>query len=266
MIIYEKNRPVSVAYSFSGRFVTDDEWIHPTRVIDTYEILLVTHGEVYLREGNAEHHLQTGDLYLLRPDVEHGGTRVSTGRTSFFWAHFTADSLEPLGLLPGLCTPDEPDRLASAFRCLLHVGNTPGYPSYATDAALMALLSEISASQAMTSAGSSRLAHEIAEWIRINSEKKLTVSSVAAHFSYHPDYLCTLMKSSFGKGLKEYISEERMKRIKNLLLTTDLSVKELAARLCFGSENQLVHYFKYHEGISPARFRNQYVHTHLNRQ
>ena len=178
MIIYEKNRPVSVAYSFSGRFVTDDEWIHPTRVIDTYEILLVTHGEVYLREGNAEHHLQTGDLYLLRPDVEHGGTRVSTGRTSFFWAHFTADSLEPLGLLPGLCTPDEPDRLASAFRCLLHVGNTPGYPSYATDAALMTLLSEISASQAMTSAGSSRLAHEIAEWIRINSEKKLTYQNI----------------------------------------------------------------------------------------
>lgn len=266
MIITLHGIPCKLEYSFSGLFVTDDEWIHPTRIIDTYEILLVIHGEVYLYEADAEYHLRPGDLILLNPGVEHGGYRASTGHTSFYWGHFSADCLECLGLRAGLHTPVEPDRLISAFRLLLHAGNTPGYPSYATDAAIASLLAEISASQARSDTDSCRLVHEIAEWIRINSDKKLTVRSVSDHFTYHPDYLCALMKSTLNKGLKEYINEERMKRLKTLLLTTALSIKELAARLNFDNENQLVHYFKYHEGISPIRFRNQYVNTHLNRQ
>lgn len=266
MITLNTVQPVTLEYSFSGQFISNEQWIHPTRIIDTYEALLVTQGDVFLQEEGSEYHLTSGDLIVLRPGVEHGGFRPSSGRTSFFWAHFHTDSLQSLGLHPGFHRPDQPDRLTSAFRCLLHVGNTPEYPSFAADAAMASLVAEIAASQARSDSDSSRLAREVAEWIRINSGKKLTVQSVADQFTYHPDYLCTLMKASFGKGLKEYISQERLKRIKTLLLTTNLSIKELVALLEFGSENQLVHYFKYHEGISPARFRNQYVNTHLNRQ
>lgn len=266
MMIIDQDKPFSICHDFAGRFVTDDEWIHPTRIIDTHEVLMVTQGEVHLQEDGISYHLLPGDLILLQPGVEHGGTQVSTGRTSFFWAHFSSDAFERTGLQHGFHTPSEPDRLTSAFRCLLHMSNMPEYPSYAADAAMTLLLAEICASQKLTGHGSSYLAQEIAEWIRINSEKKLTVQSVADHFSYHPDYLCALMRRSFGKGLKEYIAAERMKRIKTLLLTADLSVKELSARLGFDTEGQLTHYFKYHEGMSPARFRNQYAHTHLNRQ
>lgn len=266
MITLNTVHQTTLEYSFCGQFVSNEQWIHPTRIIDTYEALLVTQGEVFLLEEGREYHLTAGDLIILRPGVQHGGFRPSLGRTSFFWAHFHTNSLQALGLQPGFHHPDQPDRLTSAFRCLLHIGNAPEYPSFATDAAMTSLLAEIAASQTRSGSDSSRMAHEVAEWIRINSNKKLTVQSVADQFTYHPDYLCTLMKASFGKGLKEYISQERMKLIKTLLLTTNLSVKELVARLDFGSENQLVHYFKYHEGISPARFRNQYVNTHLNRQ
>jgi len=256
----------AMSYSFSGRSVTDDAWIHPSRVIDTYVVILVTQGEIFLCEDNTDYHLIAGDMILLRPGINHHGTAVSSGHTSFFWAHFYADSLESLRLTPGKHTPDQPDRLASAFRCLLHVGNAPDYPTYASEAAMASLLAEISASQARSSSVASRLAHEVAEWIRINSLHRLTVRAVAEQFNYHPDYLCTLARQSFGKSLKEIISEARMNRLKNLLLTTSLSVKELAAQLDFGSEGQLTHFFKYHEGISPARFRDQYNRTHLNRQ
>ncbi len=266
MIAGNGQQSLEITYSFAGQFVTEDEWIHPTRVIDTYEVMLVTQGEVYLREETEHYCLRAGDLMLLKPFVEHGGTRVSRGRTSFFWGHFFTDALERTGLRTGVCTPQEPDRLTSAFKRLLHMTNTPGYPDYAADAAMAALLAEVAVSQAASAQDASRLIQEVVEWIRINSEKKLTVQAVAERFSYHPDYLCALMRRSFGKGLKEHINEERLKRVKTLLLTTDLSVKELAARMNCANENQLIHYFKYHEGVSPARFRNQYARTHLNRQ
>ena len=56
MITLHYDEPFTLGYSFAGRFITDDEWIHPTRVIDTYEALMVTQGEVHLQEnGNASH-------------------------------------------------------------------------------------------------------------------------------------------------------------------------------------------------------------------
>lgn len=266
MITFSAPVSSALSYSFCGQFVSDDPWIHPVRIIDTYEVLMPTQGEVYMQEDGTDYHLMPNDLILLRPGVQHGGTRISTGRTAFFWGHFSAGALEPFALKPGLHTPPEPDRLISAFRCLLHVSNAPQYPAYASDAAIASLLAEVSASQAAAQSGASRLAHEAAEWIRINCDSKLSVQEVARHFRYHPDYLCTLMKSAFGKSLKEYLCEARLQRLKTLLLTTDLSVKELAGRMNFDSESQLIHFFKYHEGISPTRYRNQYARTHMNRQ
>ena len=63
---------------------------------------------------------------------------------------------------------------------------------------------------------------------------------------------------------RQYISSEKIKLSKDLLLTTRLSVKEIAARLGFGSENLFIKFFKYHEDISPAKFRNKYYNTHMN--
>lgn len=266
MLIQNAAGACRLEYCSSGLFVTEEDWIHPVRRIDSYEVIWVTQGEICLREEETAFCLRPGDAMLLRPFLEHGGTRQSTGRTSFYWGHFRADSLDALSLRPGFFTPPEPDRLTEAFRCLLHVANTPGYPAFAAETAMGALLSELAFLQAVSTRDTSRLLQEIAEWIRIHSEEKLTVRRVAACFAYHPDYLCTLMRRSTGQGLKEYINAERLKRLKMLLMTTELSVKELAARMSFDNENQLVHYFKYHEGVSPARFRNLYVSTHLNKQ
>ena len=55
-----------------------------------------------------------------------------------------------------------------------------------------------------------------------------------------------------------------MNYAKDLLLTTDLSVKEIAAQMEFAEENLFIKYFIYHEEISPVKFRNKYFNTHMN--
>ena len=44
------------------------------------------------------------------------------------------------------------------------------------------------------------------------------------------------------------------------------SVKEIAALLGFSEPNTFIHFFKYHEGISPTLYRNTYHNTHMNKQ
>ena len=84
MIQLSNDPAVSVSYLYSGLFETQEEWSHPHRVIDSYEILYVVAGEVYLEEEGERFSLKAGDVYLLRPDCRHGGYRISRGKTSFY--------------------------------------------------------------------------------------------------------------------------------------------------------------------------------------
>ena len=113
-------------------------------------------------------------------------------------------------------------------------------------------------------AAGSALANRIAEYVRIHADRPLTVADVARQFGYNPDHIGKLFRASFRVGLKEHIDQQRLRLARDLLLTTELSVKEIAARLGWRNENLFVKFFVYHEEISPARFRNRWRGTHWN--
>lgn len=249
-------------YSFAGLFQTDEEWIHPTRVIDTYEIMLITAGNVHLFEEDKRWTLSPGEFIVLRPGRQHGGFGKSHGETSFYWIHFHSEETLSLPEVPTQI--DDSARLNTLCRQLLHVANAPGYPPYAVQAAFELLYCEVLRA-CEERRGTSRLVDETAEWIRINSARRLSAREAAAHAGYHPDYLSVLFKNAYALTLKQYIAVERMKLIRNQLLTTADSVKTVASRLDFESEEHFIHYFRYHEGLSPTQYRNLYDHTHLNK-
>ena len=251
-------------YKNAGLFQSEETWIHPCRVIDTFEIILPVKGEVCLFEGERQYTLTEGELLVLHPGVPHGGWRESRGETSFFWVHFTPAEPGETPMPEGPVACQDSARLGALCRQLLHAANAPVYPAYGVQAAFALVYCEVR----LLWAGerpASRLAAQAAEWIRIHSHRRLTAASVAAHFGYHPDYLSTLFREAYGMGLKQYIVEERMKQVRGLLLAGMESVKEIAAHLDFADEAQLNHFFRYHEGMSPARYRNLHCYTHLNR-
>ena len=258
----EHSYPAS--YTYGGLFYTEDRWRHPDRVIDTYEIIYVVEGTVYLRESQICHTLNKGDLYLLTPGVPHGGWQDSTGKTSFYWIHFSASSLTELHVEPGLTSIADHYRFPVMLRQLLHIANAQEYPDYTAHSALLLLLGELSAAQAQNSRSGAPLLSSVSEFIRINTGKQLSVQSVAQHFGYHPDYISSLFRKHYGLSLKQYINNGQISAIKALLVTTNLSMKELAAQLGWETENEFTHFFKYHTGISPAKFRAMFVNTHMN--
>lgn len=256
-------RTVHLSYEYGGLFETTDNWIHSARVIHSYEIILVLQGVAHIYEENKRFSVGPGEILLLRPGVEHGGWRVTQGGMRFYWIHFLTDDFPSLGVTPGKAPYRDGYRLESAFRQLLHVANAPGAPSYACEAALALLLAQMRMAEMDLSRASSKLVGEVSGWIQANSIRRLTVLQVAERFSYHPDHLCVLFQKNFGMSLKQYINSEHLKRLR-ALLCGPLSIKEIASQCGYGNESQLVHFFKYHEGISPAGYRNLYSYIHMN--
>ncbi len=251
-------------YVGGGLFQTNEVWRHPTRTMGNYEIIVMTAGTAYLYVGDHRMTVKPGEAVLFPPKMEHGSWKESSGETAFYWCHFDmAHSLEEPLVNP--CKLLDETRMLMLCRQLLHTENAPAYPPYAVRAAFELMYSEFM--QACQTANvSSRLVCEVAEWVRVHAEQNLTAAAVAVLWGYHPDYMSTIFRKFTGRTLKQYICDERIKMIKTMLYTSTYSLKQIAAKMEFPSEKHLIHFFHYHEGMSPIAYRNMHPYTHLNKK
>lgn len=70
-------------------------------------------------------------------------------------------------------------------------------------------------------------------------------------------YLSTVIQNVSGTTAKNIIDKHVILEIKALLKSTDLSIQEIAHKLCFPDQSFFGRYFKKHTGISPLKFRHE---------
>lgn len=70
-------------------------------------------------------------------------------------------------------------------------------------------------------------------------------------------YLIRVFKAKYGITPYAYLIQKRMEAAEELLRTTELSVKDIAAKLTFSDSNYFSRAFKKHTGLSPVAYRRQ---------
>lgn len=243
-----------------GKFSSKGDWIHSARIINTYELILVTRGTVYIEENGVRYSLRANDYILLHPHLPHSGWRISKEAVSFYWLHFYSD--DPWEL-PFTGTAPSPEILIQNARQLLQIHHSPIYPPKTVDHMMQVLLSELLV-QRRQERPQNALALQTLEYIRAHSYRALTASEVAEALGYHPDHLSRLLRAYCGTTLGNEITRQRLERAKWLLQTTDYTVSRIAMELGYGEANLFEKFFKYHAGLTPTAYRNSFVNLHTN--
>lgn len=251
----------NIVFSYAGLFSTKTEWIHPERTEKTYEIICVTRGTVYMREGEHEYIAKQGQVILLSPNVPHYGTQV-TSDVGFYWVHFTVKD----GEIPFDKRFFESFEDMHLFKELLHYNNLPSIPEYAVNSVLIHILATLCHLSEESERGYNGIAETLYEWIRINADATLTVKSVAGHLGYSPDHINRICKKNYGIGARSLINKFLLARAKELLCNTEKYIKEISAELKFTNDKAFIVYFKYHEGCFPSEFRNHFGKIHMNKR
>lgn len=83
----------------------------------------------------------------------------------------------------------------------------------------------------------------------------ISLSAIAEKFDITPQYLSAIFKEKTGQNLSDYILNLRMNRAKELLLTTDYSVTQIAKSIGYTEVSGFTKAFKKFEGVSPNKFR-----------
>lgn len=99
---------------------------------------------------------------------------------------------------------------------------------------------------------------EIAQYISRYPDQKITLNWLSEQFYVSKYHLCRTFKDITGFTLSEYINISRITKAKELLLTTNSSVTDIASEVGYESSTHFGKVFKQYLGQSPLSYRNQY--------
>lgn len=82
----------------------------------------------------------------------------------------------------------------------------------------------------------------------------VTLKEIAKRFSYHPNYISTLLHREVGKSFSQILLELRMERALILLKGTNLPVEEIALALGYNNNSNFYKAFRDYFHISPREY------------
>lgn len=98
-----------------------------------------------------------------------------------------------------------------------------------------------------------RLSEQIVQYIGAHFDT-VTLKDIAKHFSYHPNYISTLLHREVGKSFSEILLALRMERAVILLQGTGLPVEEIASLLGYRNSSNFYKAFRAYYHVSPREY------------
>lgn len=110
-------------------------------------------------------------------------------------------------------------------------------------------------------ANASDMTRQIADYLVANLAATITREEIATALRVSPDYVSRIFRKETGMTPWQYLNRYRVLQAQRLLLTTDLSVTEIAAATGFNEAAYFVRIFHRETGKAPQRFRKEAAST-----
>jgi AraC-like DNA-binding protein len=255
------------AYRFAGG------WEVPTRITPHYILCIGVAGEADVTVGSESYRLGPETLVLTPPHVPQSFVKTSDEPLCFYTVHFTAQVYDFLDvpslyrLPPRLTlTPARMEGFQSAARRIVQelADARPGFTLAASGecARMLAWLwretveaaGTLTEHDTTTVAALPRLA-PVLRTIQAHYAEPLRVRDLAGLVHLHPAWFSTRFRQLTGLSPAQFLMRYRLERARELLVSTDRSVREIAALTGFQDPLYLSRQFRRLLGTSPTAYR-----------
>jgi len=96
--------------------------------------------------------------------------------------------------------------------------------------------------------------NEVIKYLEQNYTKSITLEDVAKRVNFSPSYFSSLFHKKTSKCLIAYLTEIRMKKAKELITSTNYTLKEIALSVGYSNPNYFSRLFKKIFGLPPSSF------------
>lgn len=239
------------------------------RVLSEYQLLYQPEGEGVFRSASAgEQRIKAGDMFLLFPGEWHSYHPLGEVGWKSHWIGFKGINMDHR-VQAGFLSPTHPvyhvgysDEILQLYDEAMRMARVEAPYVQQTLAGVVNHLVGLMYSLERTNLLSRNHGHvdmvnQARLLIRDGLEADVTIQDIARDMGVSYSNFRKLFKEFSGVSPALYQQELRIQRAKELLATTDMSVKQIAYRLRFDSPDYFSSKFKAKTGMKPSDFREQ---------
>lgn len=158
-----------------------------------------------------------------------------------------------------ICGQLEDQALWKPYRSHIYsfLAGTLGIPSLPDHSEQLRSSFYIHARSLLQTSGDDRIIHSIIQYIREHFCESISITSLSEQFGLSANYISNLLKQELGMRYNDYITQLRITRAKELLLSTSQSVKEITAACGYYSQSHFTRIFTEHENCTPTEYRKK---------
>ncbi len=235
------------------------------RILNEFQINYITKGQGVFEDENGVKLVETGSLIIVRnklwhryrPDGETGWSENYIGFNGELAAHFLEINRVLHGAVVINCGIHE--EIIDTYYKIFNLAQEekPGFQQIASGL-IIKLIGYIVAFQKQRQFSGKNIEKTIEKatfYIRQNVDKRLDLEKLAKDLNVGYSYFRKMFKTYTGLSPHQYCLDLRIMRAKELILSSDLSIKEIAYCLDFDSIHYFSRFFKQKTGVSPSELR-----------
>ena len=248
-----------------GRFISRGRGRHPTRKIDSDELIYVIHGKLDVFEEQQIFSVKSGEWLILRKGRKHGGLNDYGNDLSYFWIHFV-DENGFLANFPSKGAAVHEDELSSYFHLLINEQQLEDTDIESQKLLMLLIFRELQRSKKLDNKSISvtplaEAAHQI---IKLRYTETLNVEIISSELKCNAEYLGRIYRFYYGKSIIQEINDLRIDYAARLLSNSSDSIKEIVFRSGFNDPAYFRRQFVRHYALTPAKFRKKYRYGNIN--
>lgn len=240
-----------------------------------YELHYFLQGTGHFKNGNSLYSITSGSLFLTAPDTYHTIRADDSDNPITYYAvlfSIQEDEMDMSVLLKQDMEVSYPLDLGTNYRFFfeeLREKGLSGRKNLRQSAvhqliSFLYLLSE--GEQASYSGEESVHLEKALKYMQNHVLGSITLSDIAARLQLTESYFIRLFRRRMRTTPMKYYTRLKVEAAGAMLASTNLSVKEISAKLCFYSEFHFSRVFKQYTGHAPSHYRAHYLQSLVERK
>ena len=241
--------------------VNEQYRIHRPNGLTGYLVLVTVSGFGREYIQNTCFDLMPNTVWIIPPDVCSGYYTPSNGVWEFYWVHLIGDNaahvLNDLLSLHDFRLHLDTSVLVRRIGQLIEPDiNDAFFISRTASKLLFDLLSGVTCSVS-EGAGGVGAVSTLLSWIEENYTQPFSLSAVCAETFFSEEHFIRLFRKATGVTPYRYYKQYKLKKSSELLVYTDIPVKEIASSIGYSGADSYGVQFKKEFGVSPSNYRKQ---------
>ena len=222
-----------------------------------FHILLVNSGQCEVIHNNKSHKLEAGNLVIYAPgEIQQYTFKAGT---SSLWCHFTGsivrELLDSCDIKSGVYFLS-PNRLISkSYSTMIHCFHLPMRSKYAHVHFFELIYNISDAIKNMSQDDSQDFILPILTYINANYNKQITLDDLSNRSGYSKSRFSHIFSAVTGTTPIKYQNDIRLKNACEMLLSTNISIKEIALSCGFSDPLYFNRLFKKKYSMTPTEYR-----------